>query len=126
MRGFAILTSRKRVVIALAHTVVFLGVAIFTGFLSVRPLERTSPVSAWLVAGIYVVVSGVLVVLTSLAGNLRERVYFGLCTSSAALGLCRQILGDAGIHAAAPGRPVLLACAVIAGLEMLRSGEVIP
>jgi len=121
MRGFAILTSRKRVIVALVHTVVFLGVAIFTGFLTVRPLERASPASAWAVAGIYFLVSSVLAVLTGVAGNPRERIYFGLCTSSAALGLCRQILGDSGIHAAAPARPLLLACAVLAGLEMLRA-----
>jgi len=120
MRGFAILTSRKRVTIALVHTVAFLGVAVFTGFLNVRPLERTSPASAWLVAGIYLLVCGALAVLTGVSRHLRERIYFGLCTSSAALGLCRQILGDSGIPAAAPARPLLLACAVLAGLGMLR------
>jgi hypothetical protein len=114
-----ILTNRKRVIVALVHTVVFLALAIYTAFLVVRPLHADSPVSAWIVAGVYLVVSVVLAILTAVSGNARERLYFGCCTASATLGLCRQILGDPALHAAAPIRVALLACAVLTGFAML-------
>ena len=116
-----ILSSRKRVIIALVHTVVFFGVAIFTALLTVRPLAATSPTSAWIVGGVYLVVSSVLLWLTVISRTAPERLYFGLCTSSAALGLGRQIAGDAGLPTAGPLRVILLGGAVGVGIAMLRA-----
>ena len=121
MRGFVILTNRKRVIVALVHTVVFLGLAIYTALLTVRPLERGSPVSAWVLMGVYLLVSAALLVLTAVSGAAHERLYFGLCTASAVLGLGRQIAGDPRLHAAAPARVLLLACAVLTGMTLLRA-----
>jgi hypothetical protein len=114
-----ILTNRKRVIVALVHTVVFLALAVYTAFLVVRPLHSDSPASAWILAGVYLVVSAVLGILTAVSGNARERLYFGCCTASASLGLCRQVLGDPTLHAAAPIRVALLACAAFTGCAML-------
>ena len=115
------LNSRKRVLIALVHTVVFLGLAIYTALLTVRSLGEDSPVSAWIITGVYLLVSGALLLLATLSRTVLERLYFALCTTSAAMGLCRQVAGDARLWAAAPIRVVLLAGAVITGITMLRA-----
>jgi hypothetical protein len=101
------LNSRKRVIVALVHTVVFCGLAIYTAMLTVRALSGHSPTSAWIMTGVYFLVSTILVVLAAISRTAAERLYFGLCTSSAALGLCRQIVGDTQVPAAGPVRVVL-------------------
>lgn len=121
MARFVILTNRKRAIIALIHTVFFLFVAVLTGFAVVRPLHSGAPASAWIIAAIYVIVTGVLVVLTAVSGTGRERGYFGLCTGSALFGLLRQLLGDSQIHVAVYVRVLMLACAVVVGFLILRS-----
>ena len=120
MGRYVILTNRKRAVIALVHTVVFLLIAIALTSTAVRPLRMTSPYPAWLMAAVYLVVSGILIVLAAKAGCLRERLYFGLCTASAAFGLMRQIAGDPRMHAAVYMRVALLASAVVMGAIILR------
>ncbi|HEX3748487.1 MAG TPA: hypothetical protein VHW09_31385 [Bryobacteraceae bacterium] len=100
MKGHRILNTRKRVVVALVHTVVFLGVAIAGFFFAVLPLYAASPRSAWMVAAIYVIVTSGLLWLTAISKAPMERTYFALCTTSAGFGLLRQIFGDAAIPAA--------------------------
>jgi hypothetical protein len=119
-----ILNSRKRVIVALVHTVVFCGLAIYTAMLTVRALSGRSPTSAWVMTGVYLLVSTILVVLAAISRTRAERLYFALCTSSAALGFCRQIVGDTRVPAAGAVRVVLLACAVLVGFAMLRASTV--
>ena len=121
VRGHRILNTRKRVVVALVHTVVFLGVAGLGFFFAVAPLRTASPRSAWIVAAIYTIVSSVLMWLTAIAGTRIERLYFAFCTTSAGFGLLRQLLGDPSMHAAVYVRVAMLACAVITGFSMLSS-----
>ena len=71
--------------------------------------------------GVYVAVSIALAVLTALSGNLRERLYFGFCATSAAFGLMRLILGDPPMHFAVYVRVALLSCAVATGLRIVRT-----
>jgi hypothetical protein len=118
MRGFVILTTRKRVVVALVHTVVFLLVALLLARISVRPLTMASPPGSWALAGVYTVVTGVLAILVAYAGRA-EKLYFALCAASAALGLARQILGDPRLHAAVYVRVAQLAGAVFLGFLLL-------
>jgi len=120
MRRYVILSNRKRVIIALVHTVAFLLLAVYTGTLLVRPLHAGSPVSGWIIAGVYVAVTSALLILAAISGNAIERIYFGLCTTSAGFGLARQIFGDAGIPAAVYVRVVMLAFAVVMGVVILR------
>jgi len=120
MRRYVILSNRKRAIIALVHTVAFLALAVYTGLLTVRALRAGSPLSGWILAGAYVLITGVLLVLVMISGNLAERSYFGLCTISAAFGLARQILGDVGIPAAVAVRVAMLAGAVVVGAAILR------
>ena len=120
MRRYAILSNRKRVIIALVHTVAFLLLAVYTGTLVVRPLHAGSPMPGWIMAGVYAAVTTALLVLAAVSGNLLERIYFGLVTTSAGFGLARQIVGDAGIPAAVYVRVAMLACAVVVGAGILR------
>lgn len=120
MDRFVILTNRKRAIVALVHSIVFLMIALYGVVTTVRPLHMTSPVSAWVLATIYLIVSAVLLVLTGVSGNVSERLYFGFCTVSAAFGLLRQLFGDPLMHGAVYVRVVMLACAVVTGLLILR------
>jgi hypothetical protein len=123
---YVVLTNRKRAIVALVHTVVFLGVS-FVGFVTVvRPLETSSPVSAWILATVYLVVSAVLWTLTAISRRAVERLYFALCATSAAFGLWRQIAGDPRMHLAVYVRVMLLAGAVAVGSWILRGHGAAP
>jgi len=120
MPRYVILSNRRRVIIALVHTVAFLLLAVYTGTLLVRPLHAGSPAPGWVFAGVYAAITLALLVLAAISGNVIERIYFGLCTTSAGFGLARQILGDAGIPAAIYVRVAMLAGAVMMGVVILR------
>jgi len=128
MSRYVILTNRKRAIIALIHTVAFLGLAVLTGMLTVNALRSGSPASAWIMATVYVLVSVVLLVLTLLSGTARERTYFSFCAASGGFGLARQLLGDGQMHAAVYSRVLLLLCAVVTCVMILRehSAEELP
>src|SRR5947209_10306685 len=101
MDDFAILTNRKRAIIALAHSIVFLGVAL-SGFAS--PKHGLAH-GHWFLSGgllllIYLTVGSILAWLTRLARCARERIYFAFCTSSATFGFLRTLFGDAALPAA--------------------------
>jgi hypothetical protein len=117
--GFRILTTRKRIIVALVHTVAFLALAIALSRTLVRPLRTASAAGAWALAGVYLAVTVALLVLLGFAGPA-ERLYFALCASSAGFGLARQILGDPRMHSAIYLRVALLSCAVISASSMLR------
>ena len=121
MHRYVILTTRKRAIVALVHSVAFLLIALYGLITVVRPLGTVSPASAWTLAGVYVAVSSALAVLTAMAGDWRERLYFAFCATSAAFGLLRQILGDPPMHFAVYVRIALLSCAVLTGLGIVRA-----
>ena len=123
MNEFGILTNRKRALIALIHSVIFLGIAV-RGF--------TSPKAGILLAGfaatgdliliaIYVVVASILAWLVSVSRGAKERVYFALCASSASFGLLRTVFGDGALPAAQYLRVIMLSSAVLVGTWILRS-----
>jgi len=123
MQEFGILTNRKRALIALVHSVVFLGIA-FHGFTA----PKAGIVSlAWAGAGelalvlIYTVVASILLWLVTLSRCLREGCYFLLCAGSASSGLLRTVFGDARFPAVQYVRVILLTSAVILGASILRS-----
>jgi lysylphosphatidylglycerol synthetase-like protein (DUF2156 family) len=117
---YFVLTNRKRTVVALAHTVVFLMLAVRGAFTVVKPLHRSSPVTAWVMPAVYLVVSAVLLVLAAMAKSSRERLYFACCTVSAGFGFFRQCLGDPRMHPAGYVRVVMLLSALLVGLTILR------
>ena len=124
MSEFAILTNRKRAFIALVHSVVFLllatwqmlGGAPASGMLAVSRISG----GTWVLLAIYAIVSAVLFWLFAISGAWMERVYFALCTVSAASGLLRTVLGDQAFHSGRYIRVVMLGTAVVVGLMIMR------
>jgi len=122
MSKFAILTNRKRAIIALVHSLFFLGIA-FHGFASPKAgiVHGFAPPSDFILVMIYLTVTSILVWLASVSGCAIERVYFALCASSATFGLSRLAFGDQALPAAQYLRVLMLSSAVVVGILIFRS-----
>ena len=128
MDSFSILTNRKRAIIALVHTVIFLGVAALQTALShakAFSLHGDKVAGGIVLLTIYSIVTTVLLVLLRYASHASERLYFALCATSAAFGLLRILLGDPALHAGVL-RVCLLSCAVVVGTIILRTHSTAP
>ncbi len=123
MNEFAILNNRKRALIALIHSFVFLGIAIH-GFASPRYgilNPALVPTGDIVLIVIYSIVASILTWLALISRCMRERLYFLLCTSSATFGLLRTIFGDTALPPAQYLRVIMLTSAVVVGSLILRS-----
>lgn len=122
MNEFGVLNNRKRALIALIHSAVFLGIAVH-GFLSPKAgiLRGAGAAGDFVLIGIYLVVASILTWLVSLSRCTRERAYFLLCAGSATFGLLRTIFGDSTVPAAQYMRVVLLSSALAVGILIVRS-----
>jgi hypothetical protein len=123
MNDFAVLTNRKRALIALTHSLVFLGIA-YRGFVSTRAaavLTGPGAVVGVAMIVIYFVVASVLGWLVRISRCIRERLYFALCACSALSGLLRTTFGDAALPVAQYVRVIMLTSAVIVGVWIFRS-----
>jgi hypothetical protein len=122
MSEFGILTNRKRALVALIHSVIFLGIATH-GFLAPKAGILHGPVAAGdlILIAIYTIVASILTWLVTISRCSRERVYFALCTTSATFGLLRTIFGDAALPPAQYLRVLMLTLAVLVGSMILRS-----
>jgi len=124
MGGFSILTNRKRAVVALVHSVVFLLIAV-RQMVAANPaagiwVASTVSRGTWILCGIFVVVSSILLWLLLISRGWMERFYFGFCTISASSGLVRTAAGDQAFHAGLYIRVVMLVSAVLVGLLIVR------
>jgi hypothetical protein len=124
MERFAILTNRKRAIVALAHTVVFLLIAVrqMVGASPASGIWAPSTVSGgtWTLCAIFAVVSAILLWLFAISRRWLERIYFALCALSATSGLLRTAVGDHLFHAGLYLRVVMLTSAVLVGLMIVR------
>ncbi len=123
MNDFGVLNNRKRALIALVHSFVFLGIAMH-GFASPKMgvlLRGSGATGDFILIGIYLVVASILAWLVTIARCAKERVYFVLCACSATFGLLRTIFGDASLPAAQYLRVIMLFSAVVVGTWILRS-----
>ncbi len=122
MSGFGVLTNRKRAVIALIHSVIFLGIA-FHGFVESKAgvLHDTARAGDFGLIAIYLVVACILLWLACISRGAMERIYFGFCTTSAASGLLRTIFGDRLVPPAQYVRVLMLSSAVAVGIMIVRS-----
>ena len=132
MGEFSILTNRKRALIALVHSVVFLLIATFQ-MMAGSPATgiwnpALVPTATWILCGIFVIVSGILLWLFAISRHWYERIYFALCTVSASSGLLRAAVGDQAFHAGLYVRVVMLASAVFVGIAIVKmhSGSGVP
>lgn len=122
MNDFGVLTNRKRAVIALIHSMVFLGIA-FHGFVSPKAgvLHRSGATGDFILIAIYLIVASILAWLASISRGLVERAYFALCALSASSGLLRTIFGDHVVPPAQYLRVLMLSAAVGLGILIVRS-----
>jgi hypothetical protein len=123
MQEFGILTNRKRALIALAYSIVFLGVALH-GFASPRAAITLhgpgAPLGITLIR-VYLTVASILAYLVRISRCSIERLYFGFSASSATFGLLRTVFGDSALPAAQYLRVLMLASAVAVGVWVHRS-----
>ena len=123
MDRFAIINNRKRAIIALVHSVFFLGVAgiqLAISHAAAFSIRGEKVVGGAILLAIYVIVTTVLLVLLRFSHCTREKLYFAFCAASAAFGLVRILLGDPVLHANV-WRVLLLSCAVVVGTGILRT-----
>lgn len=123
MESFSILNSRKRAIIALVHSVFFLAVAGAQAAIShAQPLAIHGPkaTGGFVLLGIYLIVTTVLLILLAFSHCAKEKLYFALCSASAGFGLLRIVLGDPALHANVL-RVLFLSCAVFVGFVILRT-----
>ena len=122
MDRFAIITNRKRAIIALVHSVFFLGIAgmqLARSHATAFSLHGEKKLGATILLAIYVIVTTVLLVLLLVSHCTKEKLYFAFCAASAGFGLVRILLGDPVLHANVL-RVLLLGCAVLTGTIILR------
>lgn len=122
---FSILTNRKRAVIALVHSVLFLLLAIrdlvFQSHLGGVVYRAHVSVGAFFLVGIYLIVSSILLYLFGRSISITERLYFGFCSASATSGLIRAIVGDSAFSAGVYLRVAMLLAAVITGFVLWKT-----
>ena len=130
MGEFSILTNRKRAVIALVHSIVFLLIATGQMMAGSRAVgiwnPAVVPTSTWILCGILVIVSGILLGLFAISRHWYERTYFALCVVSASSGLLRTAVGDQAFHAGLYVRVIMLASAVLVGMAIVRMHSEVP
>ena len=123
MKNYAIITNRKRAIIALAHSVVFLLIALY----SVATARIVGPIwgrsasfrSSLIMFSIFLIVSSVLLYLVRISRGTKEKLYFAFCASSATLGLLRTVFGDANLPVGQYLRVIMLLSAVATGTIIL-------
>jgi hypothetical protein len=125
MGGFSILTNRKRAIVALAHSVVFLLIAV-RQMVAATPaagvwLPSTVRPGTWILCGIFAIVSSILLRLLVISRGWMEKFYFAFCTISAGSGLLRTAAGDQTFHAGLYIRVIMLVSAVLVGLLIVHS-----
>lgn len=121
MDDLRVLTTRKRALIAVIHSVVFLAIAAH-GFVAPKAgiVHRGTTADVALLM-IYLIVTSILFWLAAISRCARERIYFGLCTCSASFGVLRTIFGDASLPIAQYMRVAMLTSAVAVGAIILIS-----
>jgi hypothetical protein len=122
MDRFAIITNRKRAIIALVHSVFFLGVAgtqLAISHAQAFSFHGEKRFGGILLLTVYVIVTTVLVILLRVSHCAKEKLYFAFCAAGAGFGLVRILLGDPVWHANIL-RVLLLGCAVLTGTIILR------
>ncbi|MFZ0478722.1 MAG: hypothetical protein WAL71_06195 [Terriglobales bacterium] len=124
MREFAILINRKRALVALIHSLVFLLIA-FRQMIAASPaagirLPAPVPAGTWVLCSIFAVVSSILLWLFAVSQGWLEKLYFGMCAASASAGLLRTVVGDQAFHAGLYIRVVMLTSAALVGMVIVR------
>ena len=125
MSAFAVLTNRKRALVALIHAAAFLGLAVRDFVVSARLsgilAASTGTTRSRIFAVVYLIVCIILAYLLIISRCAVEQVYFAFCTTSASTGLVRAIAGDAAFPSGQYLRMALLGCAVLTGVVIVKA-----
>jgi len=124
MGEFAILTNRKRALVALAHSIVFLLIACRQTIapspaFGIWAPQRVST-ATWILFAIFAIVSAILLWLLVISRGWIEKLYFGMCAASATSGWLRTTAGDQFFHAGLYVRVAMLTSAVFVGVVIVR------
>jgi hypothetical protein len=124
MGDFTILTNRKRALVALIHSLVFLLIA-FRQMVAAKPAAGIWPPATvssgtWILCAIFTIVASILLWLFVISRGRIEKIYFGMCTISATSGLLRTVFGDQVFHAGLYIRVLMLTSAVLVGILIVR------
>lgn len=130
MGEFGILTNRKRAIVALVHSIVFLLIA-FRQMVASSPaagifVPATVPAGTWILCAIFSIVSAILLWLFLISRGWIEKLYFAMCTVSATSGLLRTAAGDQVFHAGIYVRVIMLTSAVLVGFLIVRVHSACP
>jgi hypothetical protein len=122
MNEYGILHNRKRVLVALIHSVIFLGIATH-GFVAPKAGIGGGRGGAadFALLALYLVVAAILSWAVSVSRCVMERAYFALCGSGVSFAAIRTIFGDSAVPFAQDLRFLSLCSAVAIGLMLLRS-----
>ena len=83
---YAILTNRKRAIVALVHSVVFLLIALRSLAVgaTLTPIWTKAALAGPIaILCVYLIVSMILIWLAAISRCAKEKLYFGFCASSA-------------------------------------------
>ncbi|MGZ4787423.1 MAG: hypothetical protein ACXVZX_02815 [Terriglobales bacterium] len=125
MNRFRILNSRKRALIALVHSAAFGLLAGYQLMINHHPAPLVGAIAGHvtgpaILTSIYFIVTTVLLLLVIASRGPIEKLYFAFCSTSAAVGLFRVVLGDPTVYAGNLLRVFMLGCAVLTGTLILR------
>ena len=116
--SYFVITNKKRAIVALAHSVAFLCLAIVM-YKPPRAIGFATTGSS-IMTVMYFIVTSILLWLT-LASRRGERLYFGLCATSAAFGLLRMAVPSPELATVAVYvRVSMLMLAVVVGVGLWR------
>ena len=118
--SYFVITNKKRAIVALAHSVAFLGLAIAM----YKPPKAIgfATTGSTIMTVVYCIVTSILLWLTLASRVREERLYFGLCATSAGFGLLRMVVASPLLATAAVYvRVSMLAMAVMVGVGLWRT-----
>jgi peptidoglycan/LPS O-acetylase OafA/YrhL len=118
--NYFIITNKKRAIVALVHSIAFLGLAIAM-YKPPKSIGFATTASAILTV-VYFIVTSILLWLALASRARNEKLYFGLCATSAGFGLLRMVVASPMFAMfAVYVRVSMLAMAVIVGVGLWRT-----
>jgi len=118
--NYFVITTKKRAIVALVHSIAFLGLAIAM-YKPPKAIGFATTTSTMMTL-VYLIVTSILLWLALASSVWKEKLYFGLCATSAGFGLLRMTVASPLLASAAVYvRVLMLGVAVIVGIGLLRT-----
>jgi hypothetical protein len=120
--NYFVITNKKRAIVALVHSIAFLGLAIAM----YKPPKAIgfATTASTIMTVVYFIVTSILLWLTLASKVGKERLYFGLCATSAGFGLLRMVVASPLLATLAVFvRVSMLGMAVAVGVGLMRTHQ---